>query len=331
MARRGSLGPLSAGALLAVALTAGCGGTPAAGAAQDATPPAVSSLTVSAATAVLTAFDQADSAASTAGDLTALKAQETSPELDVSVAAARRALAAKHPEPGFKHASPAFAIPAGQSSCFLVGASLQETGDELARTDLSQFLKQPDGGWKISHNLQVTAADAALVKAIGGQTAKSTDELVDPARLQALSTEVFARTTATGTPDQSVVAASPVLDQQLAAGWGVYTTAMSGAGMAVNRKLSDASWSPCAATVDGQTLTLLTLRATDVITPTKAGGTATLSPMSPDLVGTGQTTAAHGTEIDVARVEMFLLAVPTTGGPARVLALDDAPLTVTSK
>ncbi|MEK8104190.1 hypothetical protein NKG94_01880 [Micromonospora sp. M12] len=56
---------------------------------------------------VLTAFDQADSAASVAGDVEALRAQEVSPSLDLSIAAVRRAAYNQRPQPSFQHINPA--------------------------------------------------------------------------------------------------------------------------------------------------------------------------------------------------------------------------------
>ncbi|WP_210874122.1 hypothetical protein, partial [Micromonospora sp. D75] len=80
--------PFAAAAAALLMLT-GCGGEP-----VDAATPAPegsAGFGRDRAALVLTAFDQADSAASVAGDIETLRTQEVPPSLDLSVAAVRRA------------------------------------------------------------------------------------------------------------------------------------------------------------------------------------------------------------------------------------------------
>jgi hypothetical protein len=282
------------------------------------------------AAAVLAAFDQADSAASSAGDLTALAGQEVDPALRSSLAAVHRARAQNVTQPAFQHSSPAFALPDRAADCFVVAATLRSSGGALARTDVSQFVRTPDGRWKLSHNVQVGQGVMGTIRAIGGRPALPTAQAVAASRRDALSAEVFARTTGGRPTGDSVVTASVLLDQQFAAGWQIYQQQMAAAGMVVSRRLSTSDWSACAVPVAGGTLTFLTLAATDTIAPRPGGPTTvTLPAASPDMVGTGQRASLRGRQIAVSRVDVFLLLVPPTGA-ASVLGLSDAPVSITA-
>ncbi|MEV0135938.1 hypothetical protein AB0H83_46790 [Dactylosporangium sp. NPDC050688] len=169
---------------------------------------AVAGFPEEAAAAVLAAFDQADSAASSAADPVGLKAQEVPPSLDASLAAANRAKHAKRTPPSFRHTQPGFAIPEGDPACFLVVASLQVSGAELALADVTQFLRQDGGGWKASHNVSVNQASAAQARTLARQPVLATGAALDEPRRDGLAAEVFRRTTGAGAADLSVLAGS---------------------------------------------------------------------------------------------------------------------------
>jgi hypothetical protein len=189
---------------------------------------------------------------------------------------------------------------------------------------------EPGGSWRLSHNVQVGQAATTVVRAMGAKPAVDSAQAIDPARRDALATEVFTRTLGGKSAGAALVAPTALLDQQFAAGWQVYQRQMAGAGMAVTRSLVDTAWSPCAAPVPGGMLTFLTLHALDTIRPAPGGAaTVTLSPQSPDLSGTGQRNAVTGSSVTVSRVQVFLLLVPPAGGGgATVLGLGDAPVQV---
>jgi hypothetical protein len=322
---------LAAGAVaVAVAvLVAGCGkGQPAAGApAEAAAPPG---LPVATAEAVLAAFDQADSAASSAADPAGLTAQEVAPSLDISLAAANRARFAKRTPPAFRHTDPGFAIPAGDASCFLVVASLQVTGTELALADVTQFVRQDGGGWKASHNVGVNQALVAQARTLTGRPAVPTATALDEPRRQALAGEVFNRTIGASSPNLTQLASSNLLDRQFAAGWAVYQQQLAGVGMTAERELAGAEWSQCAARTDAGVFTFLTLRATDTVAGAR-GKPATLGPPSPDLIGLGRTRPVKAASITISRVQVFLLFVPSAAGqPATLLGLGDAPTAIST-
>jgi hypothetical protein len=285
---------------------------------------------VAQATVVLAAFDQADAAASTAGDVEALRTQEVSPSLDVSVAAVRRAEYHQRRQPPFRHINPAFAVPPEDPSCFLVTATLQLDGHELTPTDVSQFVRAGDA-WKLSHNVQVGQAAAVVARGIGSKPATDDATALDEASQTALAAEVFARTIGTSAGNRALVAASPVLDDQLAGGWEVYTQQLAGAGTTVTRKLDRAEWSACGVAVPGGTLTFVTLYATDTLAPAKGGpATVSLPAQSPDMISTGNREPVSGASVSVARVETFLLLVPAGATGAQVLGLNDAAISVTA-
>lgn len=320
---RGGWRERMAGGLVLLAL-AGCGGASEDGAGTAGAQPATDGLTETAAAKVLKDFDQADSAASTAGDVEALGRLETEPALLASVAAVHRARFHRRVQPAFSHVEPAFARPAGDPRCFLATARLQLTGEELTRTDVSQFVRGADGQWRLSHNVQVAADLVPVAASLAGAPAGPVDDAVDGARRQALSAQVFARTTGSGTPDLAVLAHSAALDEQLAAGWSIYMQQMGSAGMAVDRRLTGSEWSSCAAHPADGTIVFLTLNLTDSIVATIDGKDAVLAPPAPDLVAVGRTTPVTGKTITVTRTEVFLLHVPAQpGAAAKVLGLTD--------
>jgi len=283
-------------------------------------------FTATSAAVVLAAFDQADSAASSTGDITALKAQEVSPSLDASVASVNRAQAQGSRQRPFQHVDPVFSIPPGDPSCFLAAATLKIAGEELTRVDISHFVRQTAGGWKLSHQVLVAPDAVTAVRAIG-RTPGSVEAVV--AGRDAVAQQIFERTIA-GVPDLTIVGTSPALDNQLAAGWGIYSKQLDAAGISVKRVLDGADWSTCSAITPAGVVTFLTLRVTDTIAP-KPGGpaVATLGPQSPDLMATGRRTPVSGKRITVVRVEVFALLQPAQG-PASVLGLSDSPVTVTA-
>jgi len=321
--------PLALAALLLTAqLLAALSGCARAGeaAGKDLPDPAAVAFGVPEATAVLAAFDSADSAASSAGDLAGLRGQEVSPSLDGSVAAVNKARHFQRKQPGFQHVEPAFALPAtGDPGCFLVTAKLRLAGEELPLTDVSHFTRTPEGTWKISHNVQVAPDGVATVRALAGAAAGASEEaLAGPVR-QRLAAQVFARTTGSGSRDTALLASGTLLDQQFAGGWAIYTQQMTEAGMTVTRTLDRAGWSPCAARTTAGTLVFLTLNAHDTVTRSGgAAGDVTLPATAPDLIALGRPAAARGHRLRVSRVETFLLLVPPAG-PARLLGLGDAP------
>jgi hypothetical protein len=325
--------PASRGARVAavvavLAALAGCGqAVDAAAAANEPSAPAV--FGVDQAGLVLSAFDQADSAASVAGDVAALRAQEVSPSLDVSVGAIRRAEYNQRIQPGFRHINPAFALPSGAVGCFLVTATLKLTGLELAPTDVSQFVRDADGQWRLSHNVQVGAAALVIARSIAGRPATAgATALSEPSR-RLLAAEVFARTTGTTAGNRALVASGALLDEQFAGGWEVYGQQLAGAGAKVDRVLDRAVWSDCAVPVAAGTLTFLTLYATDTLRPVPGGPKAvTQSPQSPDMIAAGERAPIRGAAIRVARVETFLLLIPGATTGATVLGLNDTALTV---
>ncbi|MDG4809408.1 hypothetical protein O7634_21895 [Micromonospora sp. WMMD1120] len=320
--------PLVAAAMTLLVL-AGCGGGPV----DAATPAPAGSATFGRerAALVLTAFDQADSAASVAGDVEALRTQEVSPSLDLSIAAIRRAAYNQRPQPSFQHINPAFAVPPGDPSCFLATATLRLAGSELAPTDVSQFVRGDDGQWKLSHNVQVTQPALVVARSIDGRPATQGATAVDETTGRALAAEVFARSIGSTTGNRSLVASSPLLDGQFAGGWEVYGQQLAGVGAKVERAMDRAEWSDCAVAAPAGTLTFLTIHATDTLRPAPGGpATVRMVPQSPDLIATGHRTAISGTSIRVTRVETFLLLVPAQGTGATVLGLNDTALSVTT-
>ncbi|MEH0932299.1 hypothetical protein [Micromonospora sp. CPCC 205558] len=319
--------PIAAATVALLVLT-GCGGEP-----VDAATPAPHGSAAfgrDRAALVLTAFDQADSAASVAGDVEALRAQEVSPSLDLSIAAVRRAEYNQRAQPSFQHINPVFAVPPGEPSCFLATATLRLTGSELAPTDVSQFVRGADGQWKLSHNVQVTQPSLVVARSIDGRPATAGGAAVDETSRRALAAEVFARSIGSTTGNRSLIASSPLLDGQFAGGWEVYGQQLAGAGAAVQRTMDSAQWSDCAVAVPTGTLTFLTIHATDTLRPAPGGpATVRLEPQSPDLIATGHRTAASGKSIRVTRVETFALLVPTQAVGTSVLGLNDTALTVT--
>ena len=286
---------------------------------------AVAGFSEEAAAAVLAAFDQADSAASSAADPVGLTAQEVSPSLDVSLAAANRAKQAKRTPPAFRHTQPGFAIPSEDPACFLVVASLQVSGAELALADVTQFVRQDGGGWKVSHNVSVNQAFAAQARSLAKRPVLTTVAALDERRRDDLAAEVLSRTVGGSSANLSVLASSNLLDRQFAAGWEIYQQQLAGAGMTAKRELLKVEWSQCAARTDAGVFTFLTLRAADVVSGT-ADKPATLSPQSPDLIGLGEAAAVTAPSITISRVQVFLLFVPAAAGqPAALLGLSDAP------
>ncbi|WP_432842714.1 hypothetical protein [Dactylosporangium sp. CA-092794] len=311
---------------------AGCGHKTADGAgAANPAPSGADGFTAAAAAGVLAEFDKADSAASSAGDLTTLGTLETSPALDVSTAAVRKAQVNGRTQPPFRHLEPAFALPAAGAadpSCFLVAATLQLSGGEIGQHDVSQFVRAGDG-WKLSHNILASRDAVPMVGELAGKPAVVPTAAIEETRRRSITAEIFARTTATVTPNQSLVAPSTVLDRQLAAGWSIYQQQMGTAGMKVTRALTGSEWSACGAATGTATITFLTLYATDTVTGT-AGNRVTLPSAAPDLAGTGHRDPVQGTSVKVDRVEVFLLSVPGgAGGAVTVLGLGDAPTKVT--
>ncbi|WP_436528718.1 hypothetical protein [Actinoplanes sp. HUAS TT8] len=309
-----------AGALLLALLLTACAG-PAGEPAVAGTPGTSSPAYAS----ILAAFDEADSAASAGGNVEALKGQETSPSLQFSVAAVNRAKITGRSQPAFRHTDPVFAAPHEDLPCFLATASLRLTGEEMSPVDVSHFLKGPDGAWRLSHNVQVSADMAPAARSIAGATAGSGTALLPESQRSALVAELFARTIAAGTGE--LVAPSRVLDQQLAAGWSIYHQQMSAAGITVARTLTGSEWSACAAPAGGGVLTFLTLYATDRLTADRKGGRVTLPVESPDVTATGHREPVSGEALTVSRLEVFLLLVPPTGA-ATVLGLLDTATSV---
>lgn len=316
-------------AALLLAAAAGCGSTDLATKGTAAKQAPKLELSVAQAAAVLAAFDQADSAASTAGDVAALRKTEAAPSLDDSVAAVHRALASHAKQAPFSHTSPVFAIPAGDPGCFLVAASLKSKGDEVASFDLSEFA-QAQAGWALDMHVIVGQSAEPELASIGARPATLTDAAISVQRRQAIASQIFARTTGTPHPDTAVVASSVVLDQQLGAGWKFYLQSMNAAHMTVRRTMTSSAWSECAAQAGSSTIAFLTIYATDTVTPLAGGpADAVLSPKDPDLIGVGHAGAVTGKSIMVQRVEEFALSVPAAAGaPAVVLGLVDAPISV---
>ncbi|WFE40205.1 hypothetical protein [Micromonospora sp. WMMD998] len=318
-----------AAAATALLVLAGCGDGPVDAAAPAASDPATFGRDRAA--LVLTAFDQADSAASVAGDVEALRTQEVSPSLDLSIAAVRRATYNKRPQPSFQHLNPAFAVPPGDPACFLATATLRLAGSELAPTDVSQFVLDADGQWKLSHNIQVTQPSLVVARSIDGRPATEGGEALDETSRRALAAEVFARSIGSTTSNRALVASSPLLDGQFAGGWEVYGQQLAGVGATVRRTMDRAEWSDCAVAVPTGTLTFLTIHATDTLSPAPDGpATVTMVPQSPDLIATGHRAPVSGKSIRVTRVETFLLLVPAQVTGASVLGLNDTALTVTA-
>jgi len=320
--------PFATAAVAALLVLTACGGEP-----VDAATPAPDGSAAfgrDRAALVLTAFDQADSAASVAGDVEALKTQEVSPALDLSIAAVRRSAYNQRPQPSFQHINPAFAVPPGDPACFLATATLKLAGSELAPTDVSQFVLDADGHWKLSHNVQVTQPSLVVARSIDGRPATEGGEALDETSRRALAAEVFARSIGSTTSNRSLVVSSPLLDGQFAGGWEVYGQQLAGVGAAVQRTLDKAEWSDCAVAVPAGTLTFLTIHATDTVRPAPGGpATVQMVPQSPDLIATGHREAVRGKSIRVTRVETFLMLVPAQTTGASVLGLNDTALTVT--
>ncbi len=285
-----------------------------------------------AAAGVLAQFDAADSAASQAGDLDGLRAQEVAPALDGSIAAVHRARHHQRRQPGFRHVRPTFAIPTGDARCFLAGASLEITGDQLTSSDVSQFVRLPDGRWRLSHNVQVTRDNVGRLDGLGGAPAVPTTTAVGERSRQALTSEVFARSIGAPSVGPSLVATSQVLDRQLAAGWRIYGQQLATGKLTVARALDGAEWSECAARVGPATVAFLVLRATDTVTAAPGGPSqVVLRPDTPDLIATGNRDEVRGRSVTVSRVEVFLLLIPDAeGSPATVLGLSDTPTAVRS-
>ncbi|MET8547110.1 hypothetical protein [Micromonospora zamorensis] len=318
-----------AAATVALLVLTGCGGEPV----DAATPAPHGSATFGRdrAALVLTAFDQADSAASVAGDVEALRAQEVSPSLDLSVAAVRRAAYNQRAQPSFQHINPVFAVPPGEPSCFLATATLRLTGSELAPTDVSQFVLGADGQWKLSHNVQVTQPSLVVARSVDGRPATAGGAALDETSRRALAAEVFARSIGSTTGNRSLVVSSPLLDGQFAGGWEVYGQQLADVGGAVQRTMDRAEWSDCAVAVPTGTLTFLTIHATDSLRPAPGGpATVRLEPQSPDLIATGHLKAVSGKSIRVTRVETFVLLVPAQTVGTSVLGLNDTALSVTA-
>ncbi|WP_157562790.1 hypothetical protein [Micromonospora chokoriensis] len=320
--------PFAAAAVALLVLT-GCGGEP-----VDAATPAPQGPATfgrDRAALVLTAFDQADSAASVAGDVEALRAQEVSPSLDLSIAAVRRAAYNQRVQPSFQHINPVFAVPPGEPACFLATATLRLTGSELAPTDVSQFVLGADGQWKLSHNVQVIQPSLVVARSIDGRPATAGGTALDETSRRALAAEVFARSIGSTTGNRSLVVSSPLLDGQFAGGWEVYGQQLASVGGAVQRTMDRAEWSDCAVAVPTGTLTFLTIHATDTLRPAPGGpATVRLEPQSPDLIATGHPKAISGKSIRVTRVETFVLLVPAQTVGTSVLGLNDTALTVTA-
>jgi outer membrane murein-binding lipoprotein Lpp len=125
---------LSAGLVVAMCALAGCADRPPT-VPRVALTSTVTGLTAAKAASILSSFDAADSAATAAGNIEALRSQEITPALQSSIAAARRNALTKRAQPGYRHTNPRFAVPAGDATCFMVGATLHSTGTELGVTD----------------------------------------------------------------------------------------------------------------------------------------------------------------------------------------------------
>jgi hypothetical protein len=317
--------PVVVAVLAAVALS-GCGSGPGPEPAA-----AAGGFDAVAAGAVLTRFDAADSAASSAADPRALAGQETSPSLDFSLASARTAQANDRRQPAFTHVRPSFAIPAGPDPlCFLATGTLQLSGQELGQADVSQFVKTA-AGWKLSHNVQVSAgAGTGTGVAVGSAGPTAAALPID--RRQALSAELFARTIAATGVTPTLIAPSPVLDQRLAAGWTFYQQQLSAHRTTATRRLVRTEWSDCAGRTTAGTLAFLTVYAVDTLAPARGGpATVVLPAGSPDLVSTGHRQALRGASISVERTEIFLLSVPdSAAAQSTVLGLNDAATAVTA-
>ncbi|BEL08925.1 hypothetical protein Q0Z83_071160 [Actinoplanes sichuanensis] len=302
--------------LLAVA---GCGdpGTEPAAAPPEAVGPSAAGFDPA---AVLAEFDAADSAASKSGDGERLAVWETGPALQNSLAGVKRARLSKRVLPGFKHREPVFAV---SESCFVVSAEMAVDGEDRPRADAAHFARTADGRWQLSHHVMISDERVAATGAFQRATAHPTDEVLAAARRTALTGEVFNRSIA-GPADTTLLARSAVLDDQLAAGWSIYTSQMEAASMTVDRRLTASEWAPCAAKADDGIVGFLTLNVVDTIVSTTDGADAVLAPPAPDLLATGRTTAVKAHTITVSRVETFLLKMPPDGGPAAVLGLTDA-------
>jgi hypothetical protein len=323
---RGRQWAAAIGAAALAATAAGCGSAPARHA--DPLGPAPE-LATAQATHILAAFDASDSAASTAGDIAVLRTDEEPPALDDSIAAIHRAQASHTKQAPYSHSDPVFAIPGGDPGCFLVAASLRSVGDELAQYDVSQFVTGPSGHWQLDLHVLVGQSAVPELATIGSRPAVLTLAALGAARRQALTAQIFARTTATAHPDLSLVASSVVLDQELGNGWKIYLQELGAGHLTVSRTLTGSQWSKCAAQADGSVITFLTLYATDTVRSLPGGpAAAELSPQDPDLIGVGQHTAVAGASIRVSRTEEFLLSVPASG-PVTVLGLIDAPISIT--
>lgn len=270
--------------------------------------------------AVLAEFDAADSAASKSGDGEKLAVWETGPALQNSLAGVKRARLSKRVLPGFKHQDPVFAV---ADSCFVTSAKMAVDGEDRPRADAAHFVRNSEGKWQLSHHVMVSDELVAATGVFPRATAHPTDEVLDAARRTAITGEVFNRSIA-GPADTAVLARSAVLDDQLAAGWSIYTSQMETASMKVDRRLTASEWAPCAAKTDDGIVGFLTLNVVDTIVSTKDGADAVLAPPAPDLLATGRTTAVTAHRIAVSRVEVFLLKLPQDGGPAAVLGLTDA-------
>ncbi|MEO3819600.1 hypothetical protein [Plantactinospora sp. B24E8] len=299
------------------------GGTPSA---------AASGFGATQAAEVLAAFDEGDSAASTAGDPDALARFETAPALDASLAGVRRADYHKRTQPAFQHVDPKFALPGTDPRCFLVSATLRITGEESTYVDFSQFVRTPVGDWKLSHHVQVSREAVPAIGDLSASPAVPSAEAVGERSRKAIATELLARTIATDRADTSLVASSPLLDQQFAAGWTIYQQQMAAARMTVERTMQSAEWSACAARTPGGTLALLTMYVTDRVAPAAGNRAPVVLPAeSPDMIALGERDGVRGPAVSVSRVEVFLLLVPDAeGSPARVLGLSDAPTKVTT-
>lgn len=285
-------------------------------------------LTVRQAGRVLAAFDQADSAASTSANVAALRTQEVPPALDDSLAAIHRARANHAAQPPYWHSAPVFAIPARGTDCFLVAATLHVRSDPAVQYDVSEFVRT-GAAWRLKLHVLVGQSAQPELGAIGARSAVLTSAVVSAARRGAITSQIFARTTATRHPDHALVAASVVLDQELAVGWIYYRKQLAAEGMTVTRAMTGSAWSACAGRVRGAVIGFLTIYATDTVTPLPGRGQARLLPSDPDLIGVGRTTPVHGAAIDVHRVEEFLLAIPDSAtSPVVVLGLVDAPISV---
>ncbi|GIF44942.1 hypothetical protein [Actinoplanes xinjiangensis] len=321
---RGGLGRMVIPAVLFLAV-AGCadpGAEPAAAGPEAAGPSAAGFDPA----AVLAEFDAADSAASKSGDGEKLAVWETGPALQNSLAGVKRARLSKRVLPGFRHQDPVFAVSA---DCFVTSAKMAVDGEDRPRADAGHFVRDDAGRWQLSHHVMISDELVAATGAFRQATAHPTDELLDAARRTALTGEVFQRSIA-GPADTTVLAPSAVLDDQLAAGWSIYTSQMEAASMKVDRRLTASEWAPCAAKTGDGVIGFLTLNVVDTIVSTKDGDDAVLAPPAPDLLATGRTTAVKAHTITVSRVEVFLLEVPLDGAPAAVLGLTDAATEITA-